>query len=78
MLTPEISQTVTVAVTASPTQSDRLWSLALGLSRSSFRRILDEELNFHYNKIMIDQQMSEGEVFMVASIFVKEFTGRDS
>ena len=59
------------AVTASLTRSARRQSLALGISRRSFHRILNDELKFHPYKLMVVHQMSERDL-----ISRKEFCER--
>ena len=59
--TPENVDTVRRAVLASPRRSARLQALALGMSRRSLYRILHDELKFHPYKIMIVQQLAEGD-----------------
>ena len=59
--TPENVDPVRRAVLASPRRSARRQALALGMSRLSLYRILHHELKFHPCKIMIVQQLAEGD-----------------
>ena len=59
--TPENVYTVRRSVLASPRRSARRQALALGMSRRSLYRNLHDELKFHPYKIMIVQQLAEGD-----------------
>ena len=59
--TPENVDTARRAVLASPRRSARRQALALGMSRRSLYRNLHDELKFHPYKIMIVQQLAEGD-----------------
>ena len=59
--TPENGDIVRRAVLASPRRSARRQALALRMSRLSLYRIKNDELKFHPYKIMIVQQLAEGD-----------------
>ena len=59
--TPENVDAVRRAALADPRRSARRQALALGMSRRSLFRILDDELQFQPFKIMIVQQLAEGD-----------------
>lgn len=52
---------VRTAVVASPRRSTRRHAVALGMSRRSLHCILHEDFKFHPYKIMIVQQLNEGD-----------------
>uniref|UniRef100_A0A2S2PUW2 DUF4817 domain-containing protein n=1 Tax=Sipha flava TaxID=143950 RepID=A0A2S2PUW2_9HEMI len=56
--TPENLTRMREVIVQSPTRSARKYSIALGISNRSVRRILHQNLFFHSYKIMIVQELS--------------------